>query len=669
MLDGIGKNNYFLMAATAPLTAPKVELPSNRMIDATIRSRLADFRAYLDETKPKRVFDPAVLPMLGVMNAELSKMLEGDSKEEDLRYIINTMYRKVNSVEKNHLSCGKACEDVIRFVLYSTLEAIRKECAACPDRIDEYLSGRIATFRYETCTETLAEKTNTHIGSFRGQFGYYNIMLESGMILEKTNYDARGNASIHGRSVHLQINLDWLFCFFLSPNSGNSALKGSQSPKGDYKDNSSSVDVEKLRLSPQLFPRPVSRLTSETPSVDGGTGIKPLTTPAPRPAELPPADLVSERWAQMKRDIYNPWNYSTNRIRINAKTAVTGMTDSEESECIKLLTQNFIKIRQDFETWAEVDQKIAIIVDRLAKYLTTNNSFYQYAPTQWLGFAFLKRTLFYYYEQYKHKKGRFSEREYNIPTAEVAEAAPQDVVAAPTFVLDHLRWLEEQGMSKIILRRYVKNKGKEWVIDCIRFARAKIARGFEPANGVVAYIIGVIKHAGHPAVTQKQADLEEERVAKGFTYADEIAAEVAKKKDREQQSTAKPTVADDPWMAEDIQNIINSHFPNDVTLRLDAAMLTRIASDATLKKVTQAQIVAKLAEMRANRMVKPPPTANAMPKPKWSVEKVNTAAQEIGLYRVSEADLTRLANRGNEINANSAQMAFWLEGIKAKKFK
>jgi hypothetical protein len=543
------------MTKIKPLAAFKnLKLPTTTTVHRNIDAKLFDFRSKLELQPKQRAADDAMDSIADTVD-NIQWCLDNDYKITDLlKQKVNALHRLVNNVQKQ-FTAGKSFEAVVKFLAFAALHRMERECELDKGRADDYILRRIDTFVFKTTTEFIADKTNTHVGSFRGKYGFYQTMMEAGFLLAKQNFDADGNENKDGRSVELILNTDWIFGFvFLKTNPrGNSTLNTNHLEPN--KDNRFNADVENPPSETEI------NLKSET----GGfsTIVKPTESETNQPTEEqvnplqfhidfvdtksneiettqtanlenmaknidfvdtksiqkePSKEMVLNRWNDLKQNVYSKWNFSTNRIRVNAETAISEISEEEEAEAIEMLAANYALLRKDGETWQEVDERIERIIKYLAAYIVTHPNFYQYAPSQWLGFKMVKRTLTHYAETYLDKQ------KYETVKVEPPPSIPKPL---KINLLDNTQWLIQKGAHESVIRRLIKSKGELLVEHSIRFAKAKLERGFYPSVGLIAYCVGVIRNAGHEIVIGRQADLEEAKLKQGLSYADEHAAPAA----------------------------------------------------------------------------------------------------------------------------------------------
>lgn len=504
------------------------------------------------------------------MAQDITRMDDFDAALKAVRHL-----ERVASRKQKGISFGKSVENVIFYIANTVIYRLQELNRYNPQEFKEYVSGTKRYFDFETCTFTLAEKCGMHRNSFTGESGAYNAMKDCGFTPFKRNEDCQGSENEFGSKVILTVDLDWVFGFSFKVSHGNSVhyifntgINTEHSQNGEW------------ITTPTMLPTASesdgeTKNERETDSVENNSVFGQKNS-APRPAADVPTKAVlkmaQNRLSQLVSGAYSPEMLQKGRVMLNEETILTSLKGTNPDDLLTLMIENYRGLHVPGEAWTDTDERIGLGIARKLKYLAKHPTHRIYAPLMYLSLTMKKGSLAAYCTEYLMPKP-------DAPTATTDNAAhPEDanVLKIPKKPLnpqfDYVAWAIEQGADAKVMRRKIRRWGHEPIADCVRFAKAKILRGFMPDNGIIRYLMGIIEGLSHAEVIRRQADEQETLLAAGITWQAE------RRKAQPEKSPAQQ------WYQKTLK------LAQQMKKRLTSAQITAIATKAHERNAADAQI-------------------------------------------------------------------------------
>lgn len=555
---------------------PVLPLPSSRTLSLIISDKLKGYKA---ERKTKKVKPNLTDHEKAVLLTKIKNMAVSISHIQDLETAVKEVrhLERIASQKEKGVSFGKAVEKVIFYIANTVIYRLQKLHKYDSETFNDYVTGKNPFFEFETCTTTLAEKCGMHRNSFTGESGVYNALKDCGFVTFKRNADTQGMDNGFGSKVFLTINLDWIFGFSLRVGHGNSVQyifnigkKTEQSQSGEW------ITTQPMLPTPSESNSGETMNERETPTASKTNSVFGEKSSAPRPAADAPTKAVlkmaENRFKQLMEGAYTPEMLQKGRVMLNKQLVLTSLESFDQQEGIMLMLENYKALHIEGEAWTETDERIALAITRKCQYLHKHPAHKIYTPWDYLNLDWQKGTLAAYYRQYLMPD---EAPQGEAVSDENAQKYVQNVLALPnprpSILFDYPAWAIEQGFDERVLNRKIRRWGHEPISDCIRFAKAKILRGFRPDNGEVRYLMGIMEGLSHPEVIRRQADEQETLLAAGFTWSMEKAE-------------GKPKKSPDKWL-EKVKQLTKKS-----KIRLSEEQIQAIATRAKEKQAADAQI-------------------------------------------------------------------------------
>lgn len=424
-----------------------------------------------------------------------------------------------------------------------------------------------ATLPFEvTQTYAEAEKHTAYRNkksSLRGENGSWAALLEFGYLIDKKNYDCYGNENPNGKDTRICINLDWIFGYSLNVIQESETLKAPFRGENFTLDTLKDYNLSKIQNSDENFKGEAAPLeivpttVGENKEDKAASGGSPLKKENEKEIAHAPDFLMIEAQKDTKTiltGIYSQKRLEMGQIRTNEVTVCTEIRNQDIVEMPYWIVQNYQLAHRVGEDWTVTIERVRMAISRKINYLNAYSSGRIYPPAMWLSpamTAMTKYTLRWYIQNHMHG---FEKKEPVLSSFD--PKSPNPVI-----------WLMDKGAPENWIKGIVERNGEDFVLNCIRYAKAKINNGLElknkKPNAIIGYIIGVINRKDKDAIAER-ATIEENR--------------------------KKPI-----WTVERIANVLpNAIKTAEWRKNVTPEIMQRIAQDIAFRNVSEAQVAALL---------------------------------------------------------------------------
>jgi hypothetical protein len=535
---------------------PKIETQdiAHNVVWQNLGIRIADHYAQLgiqqDTRKAKTLSEEDILGLMQRVS-DLQSLITDNLAQNDtanfeaLKKLINQQYRTINQIgEKREVPFGEKTESLIFIIAKQILRELADLRRTNPEQYNLYNQGQDTRYWFTTYTSSLntmlnrnemgmelataassekrkSKKFNSLTCSFRGEKGFYSGLQDSGFVLEK---------EVTNNKVRLCIDLEWLFGFQINilqdPSVVGKAVSDSDEGRGlstglsqnsllrkdkqtEYNESgvASLTTLLSAAMPPVTVPTNVGKSlkaegevevvtsTVETATVVAEKEKAENSAPRAKPENNQIAfDYAKDSSKLALKLIFNPQMVKTGRIMYNETSNVTEITNQDVKDMPFWMFDLYQYLKLENENWGDVAALVNEAIENTAKYQAAHPTWKTYHPRFWLNPSFSGGCLRRYIETFLRDRPEPTEKPLIKPHT------PQ------------ILWVLENGGDRDVLMHYVRKHGETLVSSAIAFAGVRKARGFEPTNGMIPYIFGILKNL-NPATIQGQMENEKGKLA------------------------------------------------------------------------------------------------------------------------------------------------------------
>jgi hypothetical protein len=434
---------------------------------------------------------------------------------EEVKRLTNKMHRIINRLdEEKEVPFGERTVALIYILSNIVLRQLQPMIKSNPQRFNDHATGKQPHYWLDTTTQALCtllnrtrfdfdlqtatteEKRNNKryqaaAASFRGKTGFYEALQACGFVVEK---------DVQGNKVRLKINLDWIFAFslnifqnpdtpFLPPSTrGNSShlLQKEEISSKETIDNwgSGVPPTSSQILKPTIVGNNEEESEEKKSTFSLNTKkIEENFSAAPpenlHEIELKAANLVAKEYL---KHLGNAKNLKNGRIRYSMTstldtTIVRELTPQDLNDLPFWILPSLQALRRPGESLTDITRLAIQAIRNTGQYALNHPTRNFYHPRFWFNPDFTGGSFNTYVEKWlRNVEKQPEKRENTLNNAEII-------------------WLIEAGAERRKLQNYIRKHGEETVVQVIQYAKTRIQRlDFQPINGVVAYIFGVLKN-------------------------------------------------------------------------------------------------------------------------------------------------------------------------------
>lgn len=409
---------------------------------------------------------------------------------------LNKAKRVMTQIDNPMPSIGEKAKKAIDILQHWTLFQLKKLEKNNFEAALAYVTGKNRVFVLETSTCTLNKAMNRDSafqkgeGSFRGTKGIYAALQQLNFVFRKYNKSVTsGQETPKGGIVVLEINLDWIFGFSLSNSSRFSTTNESnikpitENSYANLVGNTSSEQTNPPKLG-NVAINIANHLKAKRE-----TGKQSFCNETPHKIIA-----CAHRSVKMMLDnIFTTQRFQENKVRVNKETALKAMPTGNNSMLISLMTEVINELIKEGLGLNEIEQEIQKTILAKCDYLDRYENKYIYPPIKFLEISCKGGLLWILRKRRETQTSNFQK---------VALTTTPSVVDNKQA---NINWFLNEGVHEYALKSRIKKWGVTPIGNAIALGRAKVKRGFEPQNGIISYIMGIIDHIESPEQIERDA--------------------------------------------------------------------------------------------------------------------------------------------------------------------
>ena len=520
-------------------------------------------------------FDEILSELTRLRDTSLTDPLSIQVKK--VKKLTNRLHKCINELDRveKETPFGKSAENLVFAISSIVTRELESIAAAQPMNAYDYLTGRCKHFWLTTTTQSLttglnrnslsfevinasasekreSKKFQNKVSNFRGQGGLYDQLAASGFLLDKV---------VDGTKVRLKVNLEWIFGWSINiledpsviaemtdfapdprgENAPNAPLGSGAEPffSGLSRDNitcfsqnnkfkETEYNMKGLASPDLLSPTIVGEkgeeseenetAARENPSLGGENFEKKNSLAreiAAQEDEKTALEVATDSAMRLMKSIFNRNNLKNGKVRNNGTSDPVLEIPKNDALAMKDWMLNTMRaIKRDGENWSDVAKLVNEAIENTAKYLHDRTKRWIYPPKFYLDPNFSTGSLKWYVESFLHHR-----------------SAEQPRAASPVNrFTPYIQKFIEEGANREKVGKHVRNLGEDVVTLAIKLANIRIADGFTPMKGRIAYIFGILDNKPLKEVILPQVEL---------AYARYLQKKTAKEAENSAASTAK----------------------------------------------------------------------------------------------------------------------------------